>query len=146
MASFFESLQYTPQEIAAMKSKLDAVTPYHQGMGIGLNVAQNLSPSASFGFLLGNILGNRINNYMNVQRQKEAHKTYQDFLNRLNFAQNPPTENLFPNWMQQNQKLALKYPSNQGNFLNWAQQNPNQPDFLNWANKAPSNLLNFSRW
>ena len=89
MAGFFDSL-YTPQELAAMKARLDPVTPYHQGIGIGLNVAQNLSPASGAGFLLGNILGNRINNYLDTQRAARADRIYQDYQGRYkNYLANP---------------------------------------------------------
>ena len=56
-------LQYTPQELAAMKANNERAALEAQRMNTGLNIAQNLSPMGSFGFLLGTLGGRLANNY-----------------------------------------------------------------------------------
>ena len=127
MAGIFDSLQYTPQEIAAMKSRIDAAEPYQAGMGLGLNVAQNLSPSAGLGFVLGNILGSRLNNYLDEQRAIKAQQLQDDYQSR------------WKNYLTPQNSQLLNFPQNQYNFENWRQL-PTQ----NWS-PPRNNLLNL-RW
>ena len=156
--SFLEPIGYTPQEILARQSnnqRLESLTNIgNAGMGIGLNVAQNLGPLGSLGFLLGNLGGRAYNNYRERRDQEKIKAAQeQEKINAMSQSLGQYGQSLIPQaWQNQNQNNWYKAPENGEYFLNPSPASINQYDFSNY-NQTPNlgwqnqnnPLLNFQR-
>lgn len=101
--SIFQSLNFTPNEISAMKAYNERAAMEAQArannMNAGLAVANNLGPRGGLGFLLGNLGGNfagfRLGDYLRA-RDEEKIENAQMANNLRNYGQNLMNENSYP--------------------------------------------------